>query len=135
MIQTFRKHAGKEERVIANVLAHLALAVKGSRGPIDRIRFQEHFTQIAQGASLSVPDLVQRFRYAELGQQVGDIRMHFRVAHTHLVIVAFNYLLKKPLQRTRFRNHLNTPFRAMLFAPGKTPSPPGRKHQQLGNAD
>ena len=129
MVDALRKHSGKEERVIANVFAHLALTIKGWRWPVDGIRFQQHLAYIAQGAAVCVFDLVESFCFAEFGEQVGDIVMHFRAAHANVTIISFNYFLEKLLQRIRFRYHLVTPFPCTTPSYAVTSSPLRHKRQ------
>ena len=123
MIQALRKHAGEEKRVVANVFAHLALTIEGRSGPINGIGLQQHLAYIAQRAAVCIFDLVESFCFAEFGEQVGHVVMHFRAAHANLAIISFNYFLEKPLQWIRFRYHLVTPF------PCTTPSMPLRRHR------
>ena len=40
MVDALRKHPGEEQSVIANMLAHLAFAIEGRRGAVDRIGLQ-----------------------------------------------------------------------------------------------
>src|SRR5579871_2935433 len=133
MIQALRKHAGKEECIVANMLAHLALTIKRRRGPVDRIGLQNHLAQIAQRASVIVFNFVESFGFAEFGKQVSYVRMNFRAAQAHFTIVAFNYFLEKYLERTGLRNHLITPFPcATLLTPEKRPSRLWHELQQIG---
>src|SRR5689334_43220 len=110
MVESLRKHAGKKQRIVANMFSHLALAIERWRGPINRIGFKQHLAHIAQGASVSIFDFVECFRFAEFSEKVGYVSMHFRAAQTDFVIVPFNYFLEKPLERIRFSYHLITPF-------------------------
>ena len=47
MIDAFRKHAGEKQCIVANVLSHLALAVKRGRWTIDRIGLQQHLADVS----------------------------------------------------------------------------------------
>src|SRR5689334_5207188 len=135
MVEPLRKHPGKEERVIANVFAHLALTVERRRGAVNRIGLQQHLAHVTERTPVSISDLVESFGFAEFGEQVGYIVMHFRAAHANFIVIAFNHFLEKPLKRIRFRYHLATPF------PCTTPLMPLRRHRpgtsfsKLGNAD
>src|SRR5579864_8834450 len=132
MIQALRKHAGKEEGIVANVFAHLALTVKRWRGPVDRIGLQHHLAQIAQRTSVSILDFVESFSFAEFSEQIGNVCMHFRVAQAYFTIVPFNYFLEKHLERTGFRYHLITPFPCATWLTPLNASPFQRKLQQIG---
>ena len=100
----------KNKRVVANVLAHLALTIERRSRTVDRIGFQQHLAYVAERTTVCIFDLVESFCFAEFGEQVGHVIMHFRAAHANLVIISFNYFLEKPLQWIRFRYHLVTPF-------------------------
>ena len=73
VIERFRKHSGKEERIIANVFPYLALAIKGRRRSIDGIGGKQHCAHIAQRFAIFVFDLVEVLTLAEFRQQVGNV--------------------------------------------------------------
>src|SRR5437868_7417829 len=77
------KHPGKEQRVVANVLADLALAVEGWSWAIDGIGFEQHFANIGERAPGGIADLEQLLRVAELGEQVGNVSGQLRIAQTN----------------------------------------------------
>jgi hypothetical protein len=82
VIDALRKHSGKEERVISDMLANLAFAIERGRRSVDRIRFDEHFTDVSQRPASGVADLEQLLDFAELGHQMRDIVHNLRVADT-----------------------------------------------------
>src|SRR5947209_3287939 len=84
MVQALREHPGEEQRIITNVLAHLALVIKRRSGTVDRVGFQQHFSHIAERPSIGIPDPVQGFSLAELSQKVGDIALDLSTAQPDL---------------------------------------------------
>src|SRR5579859_3283800 len=116
MVQAFGKHSGKEQRVVANMLAHLALAVERGSQPINRIGLQQQLAYVMQRTAFRIADLVQRIALAELGQQIGYIVLHVIAADARLIIGKSHHLLKELLQRIRFMDHKYTPplFRLLL---------------------
>src|SRR5947209_1608096 len=97
MVDALREHPGKEKRIVADMLAHLALVVEGRSGAKDGVGFQQHLPKIAEWASTGIPDFVQSFGLAELSEKVGHIAVDFRTAYAHLAIVAlYNFLKKMP---------------------------------------
>ena len=74
----------KEQGVVADVLAHLALAIERRRGSVHGIGFEQHFAHIVQRAVGGVANLEQLLRVAKLGQQVGDIADQLRIANADL---------------------------------------------------
>src|SRR5438270_2489942 len=132
-VEALREHAGEEERVIADVFAHLALTIKGRSRPVDGIRFQQHLAYIAQRATICVFDFVESLCFTKFGEQVRDIVMHLRAAHANVTIISFNNFLEKLLQWIRFRYHLVTPFSLHCAVYAVTSSPLRQKtRKQIG---
>src|SRR5580698_78219 len=106
VIDALRKHARKEECVISNMLANLALAIERRRGTIDRIGFDQHLAYIGDWLVSSVAYFEQLLNLAELGHEMRDVVYDLRVANPNLLgVVPANQLNKQLLQRMRFRNH------------------------------
>src|SRR5947209_12838172 len=97
LVQALREHPGEEQRVIANVLAHLALVIKRRRGAIDGVGFQQHFSYVAETAAITISDLVQSFGLAKLGEKIGHVTVDFRTAYPHFSVIAlYNFLKELP---------------------------------------
>src|SRR6266849_498328 len=107
MIDALGKHSGEKQRVVANVLAHLALAVERRRRPVDGIGLQQHFAKVSKRTVSRIMNLEQLIGVAELRQQMRHISDDLRIANVDLLgIMASNQFLKKLTQWMRFRNHL-----------------------------
>ena len=110
VIDAFREHPRKEECVIPDVLANLALAIERRRGTVHRIGLDQHFADIGEGFVRAVANLEQLLDFAELGHEMGDVVHDLRVANPNLLsIVPANEFNKQLLQRVRFRNHCSGP--------------------------
>src|SRR5947207_8087378 len=106
VVDALREHAGKKQRVIADVFAHLAFAVERRSGPKDRIRFDEHFADIPERFTGGVADLEQLPCITKFRQQMRDVVYDLRIANADLFGIVASYKLnKKLLKRMRFRNH------------------------------
>jgi len=106
VIDAFGKHPGEEKGVIADVFAHLALAVERGCRPKHGIRFHQHLADIGQRLAFSIADPEQFLDIAKLGHQVGDVVHDLRVAQSNLFgIVPAHEFDEQLLQGMRFRNH------------------------------
>ena len=76
----------KKQNVVANMFAHLALAVERRRGAVNRIGLQQHLADIAQRAALSVAHFVELLGLAELAQHICDVVLHLGIAQTNLAV-------------------------------------------------
>ncbi len=100
------KHAGEEQDVIANVFAHLALAVEGRRRAVDGVGFEQHLAYIVQRTSVGIADLEQLLALAELCQDISDVVLHFGIAEANLTVeMVVNQFGEQLLQWVRFRYH------------------------------
>src|SRR5580704_19233355 len=110
MIDAFREHPSKEECVISDVFANLALAIERRRGTVYRIGLDQHFADVREGFVRAVANLEQLLDFAKLGHEVRDVVHNLRVADPNLLgIVTANEFNKQLLQRVRFRNHYSGP--------------------------
>src|ERR1019366_4541800 len=106
VVDALGKHSGEEQGVIANVLADLALAVKGRRRPVNGIGLQQHLAHVVQRTPSGIANLVQLLALAELRENVDDVILHFGIAQSDVTIeVVVNQFGEQPLQRVRFWNH------------------------------
>ena len=113
MINALGKHAGEEQHIIADVFAHLALAIERGRWPIDRIGFQQHFSNVIQPAALGIANFEQLFGLAELSEDITDVVLHLRITQTNITLkVVMNELGEEFLQRMRFFDHVLCPLQA-----------------------
>ena len=105
-VDALGKHAGEKQGVVADVFAHLALAVEGRGVAVDGIGLQQHLARVVERAAGGIADLVELFRFAELGEQAGDVVADFLVAQADAFgkIPAYQFQ-KQLLQRMRFRDH------------------------------
>ena len=85
MIDAFGEHSGEEQRVVADVFAHLALAIERRRGTVDRIGFKQHLADIRQRTVGRVVNLEELIGFAELRQQMRNVGDDLRVANANLV--------------------------------------------------
>ena len=107
MIDALGKHAGEKQRVVADVFAHLALAIERRRGAVDGIGFEQHLADIGQRTIGRVMNLEQLIGFAELRQQMRNIGDDLRIANADFFgVVPSHQILKQLLQRMRFRNHI-----------------------------
>src|SRR6202451_3075769 len=110
VIDALGKHAGKEECVISDVFANLALTIERRRGTVDRIGFDQHLAHISDWLVGSITYLQQLLDLAKLGHEMRDVVHNLRVANPDLLgVVPANQLNKQLLQRMRFRNHCSEP--------------------------
>ncbi len=109
MIDRLGEHAGEEERVIADVLAHLALAVKRGRLAEYGIGFEQHFADVVQLLPGGVADAPQLIDLGELRQHVGDVLAHLRIAQADALVEMFaDQREKELLQWMPFGNQVRT---------------------------
>ena len=106
MIDAFGEHAGKEERVVSDVLAHLALAVKGRSWAKHRVGFHQHFANIGKRLPGRPADLVELLYVTEFREQMCDVTHDLRIADSDFLgVVPTDEFNEKFLQRMRFWNH------------------------------
>ena len=101
------KHSREKQRVIADVLAHLALAIERRRWTVDGIGLKQHLANVVERALVGVANLEHLFDFAELRQHVDDVVLHLGVAQTDVAVeVMVNQFTEQAVQRMRFRNHV-----------------------------
>jgi hypothetical protein len=106
VVDALGKHAGEKQRVIADVLPHLALAVKRWCRAINGVGFQQHLTDISQRTSASVAYLQQLLALAEFGQHVDDIVLNFGIAQSKIAVeMLVDQVGEQLLQGMGFGNH------------------------------
>src|SRR5256886_10468833 len=62
MVDALGEHSRQEQCVVANVLAHLTLAIERRSGTIDRIGFEQHFANIGKlviGGIMNLEELIR----------------------------------------------------------------------------
>ncbi len=84
VIDAFGKHSGEKQSVVADVFAHLALAVKRRSGAVDGIGLQQHFSDVGQWTVRGIANLEKLLGFTELGQQMRDISDDLRIANADL---------------------------------------------------
>ncbi len=103
MIDALGKHSGEEQRVIADVLAHLPLAVEGRRRTIDGIRLDQHLAHISNRFAGLIVDFEELLDITEFRQQVSHIVHHLWIADANFFgVMPADQFDKQLLQRMRF---------------------------------
>src|SRR6185437_16161451 len=106
VIDALGKHAGKEQRVVANVLSHLTFAVKRGSWAVYGVRFQYHFSDVVDRFSRGGDHSEELLCVTELGEQRRNVIYDLGIANPDLFRVApTNQLKEKLFQRFRFRIH------------------------------
>ena len=76
----------EEQRVVADVLAHLALAVERRRRPVNRVGFEQHLADIVERALVGIAKLKHLLDFAELRQHVDDVVLHLGIAQADVTV-------------------------------------------------
>jgi hypothetical protein len=117
VVDAFGEHSGEEQRVVANMFAHLAFAVERGRWSIDRIRFHQHLANIRECTPGGIANPEELLHFAELGDQVSDVVDDERIAQANFFRVMPTHKLHEELpQWMRLWNH-----------PGLPPNPPATR--------
>src|SRR5947209_15944188 len=80
-VDALREHAGEEESVIANMLAHLTLAIERRGLPENRVGLQQQLTKIFNWFPVGVADPIKVTAVDKLAQQADDVVGNCRVHH------------------------------------------------------
>jgi hypothetical protein len=100
-------HAGHEESVVADVLTHGALGIKGRRAAEDRVGGVHHCSQLFDGAALLIAHLVEIVGLGELAEQVGNIAGYVRIVQPKLALITVaDRLLEEGFERMSLHTHL-----------------------------
>src|SRR5215472_487392 len=106
LIDAFGEHACKEQRKIADVLAHLAFTIERGCWPVNRIGFQQHLAYIIERAIGSVSDFEELIGVTKFCEQMRDVADQLRITNADFFcIVSADEFNKQLLQWMRFRNH------------------------------
>src|ERR1700687_2630807 len=107
MIDALGEHPGEEQRVIADVLANLPLAIKRRRGTEHRVRLQQHFSYVSDWLAGGVLKFEQLVGVTKFCQQMRHISHQLRIPNPNLVGIVLSYEIHKEfLQRMIFGNHV-----------------------------
>ena len=101
----FGIHAGNEERIVADVLAHGALGIEGGRRAVDRVRGCHHFRQLFDGAARVVPYFIEIFGLRELAEQTRHIIGYVGIVQAELAFITIaDRLVEERLERMRMHS-------------------------------
>jgi hypothetical protein len=97
VVDAFRKHSGEEQCVVADMLAHLALAVERGRGTVDGIGLKQHLADIGERAIAGSVNLEQLIGVAKFREQVRDVCDQLLVADADLLRIVPPYQFQEEL--------------------------------------
>ena len=104
------KHAGDEERIVADVLADGALGVERGRGAVDGVGGEDHCAEVFNGMAGLVADFVEIVSLGKFTEQMGDVGGDIGIVETEFALVAVAHdLLEEWFERMSLRLHRDLP--------------------------